>query len=47
MQSALGAMLAVLLVALPSALGQQGMWEQCGGNGWTGGTACVVGAVCT
>lgn len=39
-----------LLVAaalLAPALAQQGMWQQCGGIGWSGGTTCVSGAVCT
>ncbi|KAJ3482364.1 hypothetical protein NLI96_g7024 [Meripilus lineatus] len=26
---------------------QQPTWAQCGGNGWTGGTTCVSGTVCT
>ncbi|KAF6844344.1 fungal cellulose binding domain-containing protein [Colletotrichum musicola] len=32
------------LAAVASA--QQKLWEQCGGQGWGGGTTCVAGAVC-
>ncbi|THH32244.1 hypothetical protein EUX98_g1959 [Antrodiella citrinella] len=38
----------VALVALiPFAVAQQAEWDQCGGIGWTGGTTCVSGTVCT
>ncbi|CAA7266631.1 unnamed protein product [Cyclocybe aegerita] len=30
-----------------SAVSQQPLYAQCGGNGWTGATTCVSGAVCT
>ncbi|KAI0063814.1 hypothetical protein BV25DRAFT_1801462 [Artomyces pyxidatus] len=35
------------LVFLHGANAQQAVWAQCGGQGWTGGTTCVAGAVCT
>ncbi|EMD41942.1 glycoside hydrolase family 5 protein [Gelatoporia subvermispora B] len=38
---------AVLLVLVSVAVAQQTEWEQCGGIGWTGGTTCVSGTVCT
>ncbi|KAK7931519.1 fungal cellulose binding domain-containing protein [Apiospora marii] len=36
--------LAILVI---DASAQQSMWGQCGGQGWTGQTPCVSGAVCT
>ncbi|KAI9155674.1 putative pectate lyase [Paramyrothecium foliicola] len=47
MKSTVITALSALLPALPLAVAQQAVWEQCGGNGWTGGTTCVAGAVCT
>ncbi|KLO09714.1 hypothetical protein SCHPADRAFT_907541 [Schizopora paradoxa] len=39
---------AILFLALFSGVfAQQGVWEQCGGEGWTGATICVSGAACT
>ncbi|KAG8718254.1 hypothetical protein FRC08_005642 [Ceratobasidium sp. 394] len=39
------------LVSVLAAAGyvsaQQGAWQQCGGQGWTGGTTCVSGYTCT
>ncbi|KAL4268064.1 glycosyl hydrolase 3 family protein [Pleurotus pulmonarius] len=29
------------------AVAQQGVYQQCGGIGWTGGTTCASGSVCT
>lgn len=37
----------LLLGFVFTAVAQQPMYAQCGGIGWTGGTACVSGAVCT
>ncbi|KAG8736715.1 Beta-glucosidase cel3A [Ceratobasidium sp. 428] len=37
---------ASLLAIAPLVLGQQQMYAQCGGIGWTGGTTCVSGATC-
>ncbi|PGH27186.1 hypothetical protein AJ80_01143 [Polytolypa hystricis UAMH7299] len=41
--------LTLLAVSLfsASALAQNPLWGQCGGNGWTGSTACESGACCT
>ncbi|KAF5352522.1 hypothetical protein D9756_006054 [Leucocoprinus leucothites] len=39
--------LLVTFVAISCALAQQQMYAQCGGIGWSGGTTCVSGAVCT
>ncbi|KAF7303595.1 Glycoside hydrolase family 5 protein [Mycena indigotica] len=39
--------LATLAILLSSAQAQSNTWEQCGGQGWTGPTTCVSGAVCT
>ncbi|KXX76779.1 putative feruloyl esterase C [Madurella mycetomatis] len=41
--------LVILLFSFGSqvALGQQAVWAQCGGQGWTGGTTCVSGACCS
>jgi len=36
-----------LIVAPVAVLGQIPVYQQCGGNGWTGGTSCVSGTVCT
>ncbi|KAI0651675.1 beta-glucosidase [Trametes meyenii] len=36
-----------LLLLTCSALGQQSVYQQCGGIGWTGATTCVSGSVCT
>ena len=36
----------LLAVLANSASAQQSMWGQCGGQGWTGQTKCVSGAVC-
>ncbi|KAI0639226.1 beta-glucosidase [Trametes polyzona] len=36
-----------LLLLTCSALGQQAVYQQCGGIGWSGATTCVSGAVCT
>lgn len=33
--------------ATPSATGVAQQWAQCGGNGWTGATACASPYVCT
>merc|ERR1711904_219359 len=30
----------------PTPSGGQAMWQQCGGNNWTGATSCVSGATC-
>ncbi|KAG8745609.1 Beta-glucosidase cel3A [Ceratobasidium sp. 414] len=38
---------ASLLAIAPLALAQQPIYAQCGGIGWTGGTTCVSGTVCT
>ncbi|KFA61233.1 hypothetical protein S40285_08872 [Stachybotrys chlorohalonatus IBT 40285] len=39
--------LAFLLAVAPAAvLAQSPLWGQCGGQGWTGPTTCVSGAVC-
>ncbi|KAK4449678.1 endo-1,4-beta-xylanase D [Podospora aff. communis PSN243] len=39
--------LAVALTVVPAAaLAQSPLWGQCGGQGWTGPTTCVSGAVC-
>ncbi|TBU49701.1 beta-glucosidase [Dichomitus squalens] len=38
---------ATLLLLTSSVLGQSGLYQQCGGIGWTGATTCVAGAVCT
>ncbi|KAL2256826.1 hypothetical protein VTK26DRAFT_1068 [Humicola hyalothermophila] len=35
-----------LAVAPAAVLAQSPLWGQCGGNGWTGPTTCVSGAVC-
>ncbi|KAK0720094.1 glycosyl hydrolase family 61-domain-containing protein [Lasiosphaeris hirsuta] len=32
--------------AAPAATGTAQKWGQCGGNGWTGATACVSGSTC-
>ncbi|XP_006454003.1 hypothetical protein AGABI2DRAFT_189329 [Agaricus bisporus var. bisporus H97] len=37
----------VALFAVSCVLAQQPEWAQCGGIGWTGGTTCVSGCVCT
>ncbi|CAL1696581.1 unnamed protein product [Somion occarium] len=39
--------LQVLLGVLSFASAQSGVYQQCGGIGWTGSTTCVSGAVCT
>ena len=36
----------VLLAAAPVALGQQSVYGQCGGTGWTGATTCAAGSTC-
>ncbi|TLD08135.1 hypothetical protein PspLS_11972 [Pyricularia sp. CBS 133598] len=36
----------VLALAPAAAFGQAALWGQCGGQGWTGATTCVSGAVC-
>ncbi|KAI6352496.1 Endo-1,4-beta-xylanase 6 [Pyricularia grisea] len=36
----------VLALAPAAAFGQAALWAQCGGQGWTGATTCVSGAVC-
>ncbi|KAI9149615.1 endoglucanase B [Paramyrothecium foliicola] len=38
--------LAFALSLSVGALAQQGPWQQCGGNGWTGATTCVSGWSC-
>ncbi|KAJ3565213.1 hypothetical protein NP233_g7781 [Leucocoprinus birnbaumii] len=38
---------ASLLALIPFAAAQVAEWGQCGGIGWTGGTTCVSGTVCT
>ncbi|RPD81819.1 beta-glucosidase [Lentinus tigrinus ALCF2SS1-7] len=38
---------ASLLLLVGTVLGQAGVYQQCGGIGWTGATTCVSGAVCT
>lgn len=40
------AFLSVALALSPIAAQQQ-EWAQCGGSGWTGGTTCATGTVCT
>jgi len=37
----------VLASLVTIAVAQQAEWAQCGGIGWTGGTTCVSGLVCT
>ncbi|CAE6431419.1 unnamed protein product [Rhizoctonia solani] len=39
--------LSVALFLVQSASAQQPLYAQCGGIGWTGGTTCTSGAVCT
>ncbi|KAJ6618861.1 cellulase CEL6B [Mycena sp. CBHHK59/15] len=40
--------LLALLAVIPAFANAQGaVWSQCGGQGWTGPTTCVAGAVCT
>ncbi|RHZ65541.1 putative cellobiohydrolase [Aspergillus thermomutatus] len=36
-----------LSLLLPAVQAQQTMWGQCGGQGWSGPTICVAGAVCS
>ncbi|KAL1952140.1 hypothetical protein VTO73DRAFT_1289 [Trametes versicolor] len=36
-----------LLLLTCSAFAQQSVYQQCGGIGWTGGTTCATGSVCT
>lgn len=39
----------ILLAAAPglvAAADEAGMWQQCGGNGYTGPVKCVAGATC-
>ncbi|GAB1312704.1 Endo-1,4-beta-xylanase 6 [Madurella fahalii] len=36
----------VLAIAPAAVLAQSPLWGQCGGQGWTGPTTCVSGAVC-
>ena len=38
---------AVILAVAEAALAQQSAWAQCGGQGWTGGTTCISGYVCS
>ncbi|PIL32144.1 hypothetical protein GSI_06850 [Ganoderma sinense ZZ0214-1] len=40
-------LVATLLLLTNSVLGQSGIYQQCGGTGWTGSTTCVAGTVCT
>ncbi|KAI0762813.1 beta-glucosidase [Fomes fomentarius] len=40
-------LVASLLLFAGAVVGQQGVYQQCGGIGWTGSTACVSGAACT
>ncbi|KAL4254228.1 glycosyl hydrolase 5 (cellulase A) family protein [Abortiporus biennis] len=40
-------LVAVTLALLSHVHAQQPEWGQCGGIGWTGGTTCVAGTVCT
>ncbi|KAJ7499946.1 endo-1,4-beta-xylanase C precursor [Mycena latifolia] len=42
----ISASLAAVLVFLPTAIAQAAVWAQCGGQGFTGPTTCVAGAVC-
>ncbi|KAF9015366.1 glycoside hydrolase family 3 protein [Cyathus striatus] len=37
----------VYLALVLGAFAQQSLYAQCGGIGWSGGTACVSGAICT
>ncbi|KAK7036378.1 glycoside hydrolase superfamily [Favolaschia claudopus] len=39
--------LAVLAATISSACAQGAVYSQCGGQGWSGATTCVSGAVCT
>ncbi|EJD08183.1 uncharacterized protein FOMMEDRAFT_187171 [Fomitiporia mediterranea MF3/22] len=39
--------LSILLSFAALAKGQQSVWGQCGGIGWTGATTCVSGSTCT
>ncbi|KAF7718587.1 Feruloyl esterase [Penicillium ucsense] len=38
---------ALVLAFAASALGQQTVWGQCGGNGWSGATTCTSGNCCS
>jgi len=38
---------AAFAVVIQVAAGQQSVWGQCGGNGWTGATSCASGSTCT
>ncbi|KAH6917184.1 cellulose-binding beta-glucosidase [Coprinopsis sp. MPI-PUGE-AT-0042] len=40
-------LLSVVLLSVALANAQSPLYGQCGGNGWTGSTTCVSGAVCT